>query len=480
TVERLYLETGEPLAKWTGTVLTYLHADHIGTPRRGTHGLGAQDDTSGNPASPGAEVFADFSTPFGMSPTPAWHGDAGSGFAPATGPGSNCGVTGFTTHVRDCQTGLEYMQTRYYDPVSARFTSNDPVGFIDQPYPGQVNRYAYTWNNPINATDPNGEFLKVIKSVYNVGKRTYKNGGNVKGALKDEALSYIENGATLIDPNASVGDKLFAAFDLATGFGDEAKGAKRLVTGCKGCFVAGTLVDTEDGLRPIETLEVGDLVWAKDDVTGDVALKPITHLIRPGARPIFELTTVAAEPALVASANSLAPFSGKTTVSTFHVTDDHPWWVEDKGWLRTDQIASGMMLTSRDGQSLKVAEITRTDRVEEAFNFTVADYHTYFVGEAKVWVHNCPTGSYTNFHASGKTYDGKGNSDRAASSGRRVAAQNDDPLVRSETRIASTDRESFKQESRSLDSNGGPQSDSNYNKIESPGKRYRREDDELE
>ncbi|MGB6228965.1 MAG: RHS repeat-associated core domain-containing protein [Litorimonas sp.] len=191
TVERLYLEAGEPLAKWTGTVLTYLHADHLGTPRRGTHGLGTQDDTSGNPASPGAEVFADFSTPFGMSPTPAWHGNAGSGFDPATGPGSNCGVTGFTTHVRDCQTGLEYMQARYYDSVSARFTSNDPVTFLDTQDPRFFNRYSYTFNDPVNLTDPNGE--NPLKDVWDAVTQPPYERANLTGT--NTVITRDESGA---------------------------------------------------------------------------------------------------------------------------------------------------------------------------------------------------------------------------------------------------------------------------------------------
>ncbi|WP_416861282.1 Hint domain-containing protein, partial [Intestinibacter bartlettii] len=36
----------------------------------------------------------------------------------------------------------------------------------------------------------------------------------------------------------------------------------------KGCFVEGTLVLTENGLVPIEDIEVGDYVWAENPDTG--------------------------------------------------------------------------------------------------------------------------------------------------------------------------------------------------------------------
>ena len=40
-------------------------------------------------------------------------------------------------------------------------------------------------------------------------------------------------------------------------------------------------------------------------------------------------------------------------------------------------------------------------------------------------------------------------------------------------------REAFKQESRRLDADGGAGSSTNYNRIEQPGKKYRKEDGEL-
>jgi RHS repeat-associated protein len=57
---------------------------------------------------------------------------------------------GYTGHIED-ETGLTYMQARYYDPVIGRFLSADPIGFADQ-----LNLYAYVRNDPVNGTDPTG------------------------------------------------------------------------------------------------------------------------------------------------------------------------------------------------------------------------------------------------------------------------------------------------------------------------------------
>ncbi|MEZ4264620.1 MAG: RHS repeat-associated core domain-containing protein [Polyangiaceae bacterium] len=89
------------------------------------------------------------------------------------------------------------------------------------------------------------------------------------------------------------------------------------------------------------------------------------------------------------------------------------------------------------------------------------------------------TGSYTNTHASGKTYSGKGSRTRSQQSGRRQARANDDPHTATDWTPAENTREAFKQESRRLDGQGGVESPSNYNEVESPGKRFRIEDGEL-
>jgi RHS repeat-associated protein len=62
---------------------------------------------------------------------------------------------GFTGHVNDADTGLVYMQQRYYDPVAGRFLSIDPVT-TDANTGSSFNRYAYANNNPYKYIDPDG------------------------------------------------------------------------------------------------------------------------------------------------------------------------------------------------------------------------------------------------------------------------------------------------------------------------------------
>ncbi|MDC8015902.1 RHS repeat-associated core domain-containing protein, partial [Tahibacter soli] len=59
---------------------------------------------------------------------------------------------GFTGHVADAETGLSYMQARYYDPFAGRFLAIDPVSAEAETF----NRYWYANNNPYKNIDPDG------------------------------------------------------------------------------------------------------------------------------------------------------------------------------------------------------------------------------------------------------------------------------------------------------------------------------------
>jgi len=60
---------------------------------------------------------------------------------------ANDNQAAFTGHIKDSDTGLNYMQARYYDPVIGRFLSIDPVTFMDTGNPAMFNRYAYCYDD---------------------------------------------------------------------------------------------------------------------------------------------------------------------------------------------------------------------------------------------------------------------------------------------------------------------------------------------
>ncbi|MEL7298236.1 MAG: RHS repeat-associated core domain-containing protein, partial [Pseudomonadota bacterium] len=74
---------------------------------------------------------------------------------------SSITTRGFTGHEMLDSVGIIHMNGRIYDPRIGRFLQADP--FVQDPTNGQsLNRYAYVWNNPLNATDPSGYFVGAL------------------------------------------------------------------------------------------------------------------------------------------------------------------------------------------------------------------------------------------------------------------------------------------------------------------------------
>jgi len=65
----------------------------------------------------------------------------------------------------DEQTGLYYLQSRFYDPEIMRFISADDIRFINASSIGGLNLFAYCLNNPISFIDSNGNEPVAIISI---------------------------------------------------------------------------------------------------------------------------------------------------------------------------------------------------------------------------------------------------------------------------------------------------------------------------
>jgi RHS repeat-associated protein len=97
----------------------------------------------------------------------------------------------FTGHERDLETGLDFMQARYYSNSQGRFTSPDPFFFQKemQTDPQRFNLYAYVRNNPLVFIDPTG----MIIDTSQLSKEDLKKWEKVLAVInaKDEKGNYI-------------------------------------------------------------------------------------------------------------------------------------------------------------------------------------------------------------------------------------------------------------------------------------------------
>jgi hypothetical protein len=202
------------------------------------------------------------------------------------------------------------------------------------------------------------------------------------------------------------------------------------------CFAGGTLVHTKEGLKPIETIQVGEWVLSKHESgEGEREYKRVTQTFKHEDRDVI---------------GALCCVVGADKVKRHCIlvaTAEHPIWVQGKGWK-----PAGKLKLSRPDTVLEVVEgiycyaassvrlfktedlqiawhpshdsadrrqgkgwrlyvptakhieqdvfigmesIRRSGRVKPedlyrttVYNLEVEDFHTYYVGEAGVWVHN--------------------------------------------------------------------------------------------
>ena len=79
--------------------------------------------------------------------------------------------------------------------------------------------------------------------------------------------------------------------------------------------------------------------------------------------------------------------NGENIISTY----DHPYYVKDKGFVSAEALWIGAELIDKNGNVVLVEQLYRENLGDESvkvYNFQVDDYHTYFVSEYCILVHN--------------------------------------------------------------------------------------------
>jgi RHS repeat-associated protein len=89
----------------------------------------------------------------------AWGRILASADLTASGIGTNNPLR-YRGYVYDTETGLYYLQSRYYNPTWGRFINADDPGYMGvDGTPSSYNLFAYCGNNPVMGCDPTGRFV---------------------------------------------------------------------------------------------------------------------------------------------------------------------------------------------------------------------------------------------------------------------------------------------------------------------------------
>jgi RHS repeat-associated protein len=286
-------------------------------------------------------------------------GEWGAGFA--------SGVSGgFLTDVYEYSTGNK-MEPNHAMLYNAGNVTGIGVSFL-------TGMKAATWAT--TASRP----LKWVAAVntgldgYGAGKAT----SNLYQSYQDNGKFEVEDAWNLLAyvPFAGValgGIKGFMAANKAVKGGAQGadnvlQSTQRTVTKAGNCFVAGTEILTVEGIKNIEDIQVGDWVIADDPTTsGEIEARQVLNTFVRETDALVDL------------------YVDGEVIST---TGEHPFWVSDKGWVEAKDLVVGSLLQTRDGRSIDVDKIDKQEGKFEVYNFSVEDFHTYFVSDWGILVHN--------------------------------------------------------------------------------------------
>lgn len=79
----------------------------------------------------------------------------------------------YRSYLYDNETGLYYLQSRYYDPITGRFLNADALFDTQSGTPLSTNMFAYCENDPINYIDPYGYASYKNSYTYTKSSKTY-------------------------------------------------------------------------------------------------------------------------------------------------------------------------------------------------------------------------------------------------------------------------------------------------------------------
>ena len=104
----------------------------------------------------------------------------------------------------DRETGLYFLQTRYYDPEIGRFLNRDSVAYADPQTINGLNLYAYCLNNPVAYVDPTGSTALGFLALLAISSFASWIITNVFGEDIAGGVSSVINGGTAIYTGSSL------------------------------------------------------------------------------------------------------------------------------------------------------------------------------------------------------------------------------------------------------------------------------------
>lgn len=136
----------------------------------------------------------------------------------------------------------------------------------------------------------------------------------------------------------------------------------------KPCFLAGTLVKTENGLVAIEDIVTGQQVYAYNFKNRKAELKTVTQIYKNIAEKYICINTQ----------NGMMKATGQ-----------HRFWipVENK-WIMANSLQKGMNFLNLEGKKVTIISLEIQEAEVKTYNLEVEEHHNYYVGQDEILTHN--------------------------------------------------------------------------------------------
>lgn len=137
------------------------------------------------------------------------------------------------------------------------------------------------------------------------------------------------------------------------------------------CFVAGTLISTLTGYKPIESISLNDLVLSyNEDLRINQYSKVLQTMIHQVEEPIYTLIV---------------------ENEKLEVTGNHRLYISRNNitmWLPVEQLKQTDKIMRADGVFYAITKITSQIIKTTVYNFEVSNNHNYYVGKSQILAHN--------------------------------------------------------------------------------------------
>lgn len=135
----------------------------------------------------------------------------------------------------------------------------------------------------------------------------------------------------------------------------------------KGCFVAGTLVKTEDGYKRIEEIREGDIVYSFDELNNEIVLREVKNLITNSVDEIIKI---------------------ETENQIIEASLEHPFYIKEKGWVEAKDLQQDDILITLNHEE-KIKNISRDYYFKkDVYNLEIEGSHTFYITEDDILTHN--------------------------------------------------------------------------------------------